>query len=381
MLGEHALLALGGGTLGAVLAAGTIRAFAAFAPAELPRIADLGVDWTLFAAVAGVTALVVLVVGTVPAIAATRVAPAAALGSGREGIGGRSIDVRARRFLVGAQVALALVILSGASLVARSLAHLTALDLGVVAPEQLAFVEIVPSAGRGASTDEPGDKRTPLVRWFDRQDAIMDRVRAAPGVIAVAPVVHEAYAGSAGWDARIEAEGAAAADSPRRPYLNMEITNADYLRVMGVPLVRGRWLAASDGKDAPLVVALSERAARMLFPNEQAVGRRVKLPPDRFATVIGVVGDTRFREFMEPRPSIFFPYRQVSGGALFLAVRTQGSSANVAGVVRRAVSEVAPEMLVQDHGTLRSRLAEQLARPRLIAGVLGKSEPERPRRQ
>ncbi len=369
LLLEHALLALAGGVLGAGVAAGAVHAFAALAPAELPRLADLGVDWTLLAAVAGATTLVVLAVGVAPAVAATRVAPAAALGGAREGVGGRAADVRTRRLLVAAQVALALVVLSGASLVGRSLAHLTSLDLGVRSPEQLTFVELVPSTN--ANARDEGDERARLARWFGQQDAILARVRAAPGVLAAAPVVHEAYAGTAGWDARVEAEGAAAQDSARRPYLNMEITDADYLRVMGTPLLRGRWLAASDREDAPPVVVLSARAARALFPDEDAVGRRVKLWGDRRATVVGVVGDTRFREFVEPRASIYFPYRQVDGGALFLAMRTAGDPAGVVAAVRRAAAEEAPTMLVQAHGTMRARLAEPLARPRLLAGVLG----------
>lgn len=369
LLLEHALLALAGGVVGAGIATAAVRAFAALAPAELPRVADLGVDWTLLAAVTGVTTLVVLVVGIVPAATATRVPPAAALGGAREGLGGHAGAVRARRLIVGAQVALALVVLSGASLVARSLVHLTTLDLGLSAPEQLAFVELVPSAGAGSQPAE--SERARLIRWFDEQDAIMERVREAPGVLAVAPVVHEAYAGAAGWDARLEAEGAAPQDSARRPYLNMEITNADYLRVTGVPLLRGRWLAASDREDAPRVVVLSERAARALFPDADAVGRRVKLWGERFATVVGIVGDTRFREFLEPRASIYLPYRQFDGGALFLAVRTAGDPAGAVAAVRRAVTEIAPTMLVQGHGTMRARLAEPLARPRLLASILG----------
>ena len=372
LLAEHLLLAVGGGVAGTALAAVLVRMFAALAPADLPRIADLGLDWTLLAFATGVTSLVVIVAGLAPAISATRVAPAAALGGAREGFGGRRGDVRTRRVVVGAQVTLALVVLSSASLLGRSLASLTALDLGVFAPERLRFVELVPSASAAdANATDAGSERARLVRWLDQHDAIMAQVRASPGVVAVAPVVHEAYAGAAGWDARVEAEGAAPEDSARRPYLNMEVTNADYLRVMGVPLLRGRWLAETDRENSPRVVVLSDRAARVLFPDGAAVGRQVKLGGDRLTTVVGVVADTRFREFLEPRASIYVPYGQFSAGALFLAVRTEGEGANVVGAVRRAVSEHAPTMLVHDHGTMRDRLAEPLARPRLLAGVLG----------
>ena len=85
------------------------------------------------------------------------------------------------------------------------------------------------------------------------------RGNGAARLLAVAPVTARPYAGTGGWDARLEAEGAAPNDSTRRPYLNMEITNADYLRVNRVPLLSGRWLLPSDRENAPRVIVLSFR--------------------------------------------------------------------------------------------------------------------------
>jgi predicted permease len=369
LLAEHASLAALGGIGGMVIAAAIVRAFVALAPPELPRVADLGVDWAMLAVVLGVTAIVMLVVGIAPAIAASRVPAADALGGAREGAGGRVSEVRMRRLIVGVQVALALVVLSAASLVGRSLLHLTQLDLGMANPETLEFVELVPSGSENGSSKTAQSQSDELSRWWTKQDAIMQRVGSAPGIVAVAPVVHEPFAGAGGWDARVEAEGASPRESARHPYVNMEVTNADYLRVMHIKLLRGRWLGESDRSDAQRVVVLSERAARALFPDGKDLGRRVRLDK-LWATVVGVVADTRFREFLEARPSIYIPYRQFDAGAGFLAIRTQGAPAGVAAAVRRAVAEFAPTMLVQDHGTMSGRLAEPLARPRLLAGIL-----------
>jgi predicted permease len=366
LVAEHAVLALAGGALGALVAAGAVRAFRALAPAELPRIADLGVDWRVLAAVVAVTALVVVLVGVAPALLASRVAPAAALGGSREGAGGRTADRRVRRALVGAQVALALVVLAAASLVGRSLAHLTALDLGIPNVERLALVELVPPA-EGAFGDPSA-----TARWRARLDAVMARVRAAPGVVAVAPVVKAPFSGTGGWDGRLDPEGAAPGDSARRPFLNMELTGAEYLRATGVPLVRGRFLTDADRADAPRVVVLSAGAARLLFPNEDAVGRRVRLgPKSSWATVVGVVGETRYREFLEPRPTVYFSYGQFPAPVTFLAVRTAGEPTTAVAAVRRAVAEVAPTVLVDASGTLRELAAAPLARPRLLSAVLG----------
>lgn len=367
---RYAALAIAGGAVGSVIAVVAVRTFARLAPRELPRVEELGVDWRLFAVLTVVTALLVLVVGVGSALSATRVSPASVLGGARMGAGGTPTDVRARRLLVAAQVALALVVLSSASLVGRSLANLTSLDLGITAPERLSFVELIPSAGWDETPGTSADPASRRARWLALQDEILTRVAAIPGVAAVTPVVHEAYAGSAGWDARLEAVGASSSDSSRRPYLNMEITNEDYLRVTGGTLVRGRWITSGDRTGGDRIVVLSEGASRALFPGEEPIGRRVRLWGDVTATVVGVVRDMRFREHRVARATFYLPHRQFDGAAPFLAVRTNADLGSVASAVRRIVSDLAPGLVVQDHGTLQGRLAEPLARPRLVAAVL-----------
>lgn len=366
LLAEHALLAGAGGALGAAVAAALVRAFAALAPAELPHVADLGVDWRVLAAAAALTALVLLLVGVAPAVRAARVAPAAALGGGRMGAGGGRGERRTRRGLVGAQVALALVVLAGAGLVGRSLARLTALDLGLPASERLAVVQLVPSVAGPA-----GDPAA-ATRWIATLDAVAARVRAAPGIVAVAPVVKPPFSGTGGWDARLEPEGAAPDDTTRRPFLNLEVTSDAYLRTTGVPLRAGRFVTEADRAGAPGTVVLSARAARLLFPDADAVGRRVRFAPGApWVTVAGVVGDTRWRAYVEPRPTVYFPYRQFPAAPTYLVVRTAGDPAAAVGAVRRAVGEVAPAVLVGEHGTMRALAAVPLARPRLLSAVLG----------
>ncbi len=367
---QHALLAIGGGVLGAVGATAIVRLFVAMAPDELPRLADLGVDWPFFLITTAITTVVLLVVGVWPAVAATRVAPASALGGSHEGAGGRAAHVRARQGLVTAQVAVALVVLAGAALVTRSLSQLVRTDLGILAPERLTFLELVPATDAAAPWAAGGDPAARHARFLNVQDDLLARLARAPGIAGVAPVVHEAFSGPAGWDARVEAVGTAPEDSARRPYLNMEITNRDYVRVMGLTLRSGRWLEDADREAAPPVVVLSEQAAGTLFPGRDAVGERVRLWGDVTATVVGVVGEARVRDFLVPRPTLYVPYRQFGGAALFLAVRSSGDSRQAVDAVRRTVRELAPALFVHDHGTMRERSAVPLARPRLVSGVM-----------
>jgi predicted permease len=364
LLAEHAVLALLGGALGAGVAALAVRGFAALAPAELPRIAEVRVDASLLALATAVTALVVVLVGLLPAAAGARVSVADTLRRhGRGVFGGRGART-ARRGLVTLQVALALVILAGAGLVTRSLARLQAVDLGL-ATERVAIAQLV--AGGSLLSVGPDAK----ARFRHTLDQVLARVRAVPGVVDVAPVVLTPFSGTSGWDGLFEAEGVAPGDSSRAPWLNMESTSAAYARTTGVALRQGRFLLDTDDERAPLVVVLSEGAARRMWPGEDPIGKRVRFPTQPWRTVVGVVADTRYRDLVEPRPTIYFPHRQFDQPPNFLAIRAAADAGAVLPAVRAAVAEVAPDLLVAPSGTLGELAAAPLARPRLNAALLG----------
>lgn len=365
---EHATLAIAGGVLGAALSVALVKAFVRLAPSELPRVGDLGIDWSLLFMVVAVTAIIVLVVGVAPAIAASRVMPASVLGGARSSASGSTADVRVRRVLVAAQVAMALVVLVGASLLGRSLLQLNALDLGMSAADQLSAFELVPPAPESAAPAANGSDASRLTRWRGTLAEITAQLASTPGFVAVAPVTSPPF--TTGWKGMIGAVGTPASDSARRPYLNMELTDEHYLQATGVRLTRGRWLAASDREKAPQVVVLSESAARALFPGRDALGERVQLWGESQGTVVGIVADSRYREFLEPGPTIYFPHRQFDAGVSFLLVRTAGDATSTTATVRNVVSAVAPAVLVQERGSIRDLLSSPLARPRVLSAVL-----------
>jgi predicted permease len=363
LLSEHAVLALLGGALGAAVAALAVRGFAALAPAELPRVAEVRVDAGLLALATATTALVVLLVGLLPALSGARVSVSDALRQhGRGASGGRGARAT-RRGLVTLQVALALVVLAGAGLVTRSLARLQAVDLGV-ATERVAIVQLV--AG-GALAEGPDAKE----RMRSTIGQVLARVRAVPGVVDVAPVVLTPFSGTSGWDGLFEVEGVAPGDSARAPWLNMESTSAAYPRATGVALRRGRFLQETDDERAAQVVVLSEGAARRMWPGEDPIGKRVRIPRQQWRTVVGIVADTRYRDLVESRPTIYFPYRQFDQPPGFLLLRASGDAASVLPAVRAAVTEVSPALLAAPNGTMEQLAAGPLARPRLNAALLG----------
>jgi predicted permease len=367
LLVEHATLAALGGLLGAGVAALAVRGFAVLAPAELPRVSEVRVDGGLLALATLVTALVVLLVGLVPALGGARVAVADALRQHGRGVFGGRRTRTARRGLVALQVALALVVLAGAGLVTRSLTRLQRVELGVAA-ESVAVMQLVSGEQVvGPGPDALARKRATIAR-------VLERVRATPGVVDAAPVTLTPFSGTTGWDGLWEVEGRdAPGDSASAPWLNMESTSASYLRTMGVALRQGRFLAESDREEAPEVVVLSEGAARRLWPGEDAIGKRLRLPMPGagWRTVVGVVADTRYRELTDPRPTVYLPYRQFPQPPEFLAVRAAGDPAALVPTLRRAVREAAPDLLLAGGGPMDQLLAAPLARPRLNAALLG----------
>ena len=367
LLGEVASLAVAGGALGVVGASAVLRLFVSLAPASIPRLDQVTLDGFLLGVVLAASVLVLVIVGVAPALVVGGIQPARALGNARAGVGPHGAHARVRRVVVASQVAMAFVVLLGAIQGVRSLTRQRQLDLGLPSAGALTFVELTfPNPGPVPRNREAAA----LEQWRSTMEAITERVRETPGIVGVAPVTATPFAGPGGWDGRLGPADASPADSARRPYLNLEITNADFMAVTGLPLRQGRWLQVSDRESAPRVVVLSEGAARLLFPGREAVGQRVALWAGLTATVVGVVGDTRFREFLTPRPTVYFPFRQFDNATLYIAVRAAIEPGQVAGIVRRAVAAVDPGILVHDAGTMGRFLDATLARPRLLAAVL-----------
>jgi putative ABC transport system permease protein len=362
LLAESLVLGVSGGAVGLLLAHGLIRLFLALAPPELPRLDTIhpGAVPTIIAV--GVTLVSTLIFGLAPALWSARHDLASPLRSSPRG-GGRGRGARlARNVLVGWQVALAVVILAGAGLVARSLTNLQRLDLGY-RPEGLAIAEL----------DWPWSTyRTPET-MRDLMERIIERIEALPGVVAATPLNQMPFAGSAGALHAVVAEGQAGMASSESPTLAVEIAGPGYFRTFGVPILRGRAFTDADREDAPPVVVISETAARQLWPDQDRIGKRLRLNApqyqDEWMTVVGVVPETRYRAFRTAEPSIYYPYRQY-GHRTTVAVRTAGPPEAMLPSIRRALAEVEPRLGIWRYATMDDLLAEPLAQPRLNALLL-----------
>ena len=281
LLTESLLLAALGGAAGMALAAVAVKSLLLLVPLELPRAQAIGVNGSVYVFACGVTALVGVVVGLVPALQVSR----GALLFGIQRSSSRMISAprKLRGLLVTAEVALAVVLLIGAGLLLRTVQGLFAIHPGFEAP-QLLRMQVQTS---GARFDDPATSQ----RFFAAA------LEAVAGVAGVA---------SAGWTSQLPLSGDVSIYGVHlAPNPAQEIeedsgafryaVSPGYFKTMGIPLRRGRLLNAHDVAGAPLAAVISESFAHRRFPGSDPIGRRLHVGPvsGESYTVVGVVGDVR----------------------------------------------------------------------------------------
>lgn len=359
LLTENALLAAAGGLLGLGVAVAVVRAFVALAPASLPRVDEIQVSGAVLGGAVAITAVAMLLFGLAPALFTSRAPLHEALRSGTRQSGSRRSRLAAES-LVAVQVALAVLVLSAAGLIGRSLVALQGAELAID-PSRLLVAELALRADR---YDTPAAQVAML-------DQLLPAIEALPGVQAVSPVVAVPFSGTHGWDGRPTAEGQSATEAAANPLLNMEIVAPSYFATVGTSVLRGRGFTDADRQGATPVVVLSERAARHYWPGGDAIGRRLAMGPNTL-TVVGVVPDTRYRELREARASIYFPLRQ----SFFpftpsnLVIRTETAPASVVPALRATLATQAPGVTLANAAPFADYLDRPLAQPRLNALLL-----------
>jgi predicted permease len=254
-------------------------------------------------------------------------------------------------------------VLSAAGLIARSLVKLERADLSFEASHLL--------IGELAFRYDQVDTREKQLALLDR---VLPAVRAIPGVRAVSPVVAIPFSGSGGWDGRPASEGQSADEASRNPILNMEVVVPDYFTTFGISVLRGRAFTDADREGAPPVVVVSQSAARHYWPNDDPIGKRLRMGRNlqHTFTVVGVVPDTRYRDLRVARPSIYWPLRQsfFPFAPMTLAMRTNGPPADLVPALRRAIGAIDPSVALASAAPFDTFLDRPLAQPRLNALLL-----------
>jgi predicted permease len=363
-LSESLLFALFGGTAGVLIAAGTVRALRAAIPASVPRASEVAVDFSVLAFAIGITMITGVLCGVVPAFRVARDDASDTLKEGGRSAGAARVRGRIRRALAVSEIALAVVTLTGAGLMMRSLWNMQAIDLGF-SPDHVLAVQVSPPA-----------------RYVDQQatqlhERLIERVRALPGVRAVGavedlPITDD----NSMWSILID--GAATTSVAEAPAAMPQKVSPGYFDAMRIPLVRGRTFTDADRADAPLVAVVNETMARTMWPGKDAIGGTVKMldPTMPRVTVVGVVKDVRSSGFLtDPPPTMYFPSAQGTRSAyyvpteMWLVARTVGDPRSIAAQVRSIVHELEPSTPIATLQTMTEAVAASVA-PRRFTSLL-----------
>ena len=336
LLTESLLLALLGGAIGVGLAFVGTEILIGLAPQGTPRIDEVALDARILAFAASVTALAGLFFGALPALRASRAAPAATLGEGERGAAGVRAG-RLRNALVIGQVALALVLLVGAGLLIRSFQNLQKVDLGFTSAGVLTLQTQMPQA---RYPDAPA--RHEFMR------SVEERLSAIPGVASVGSITNLPLAGQDG-DTGFQVEGEPPAEPGQPQSVWFRRITPGYLDAMGIELLAGRGFTLADTDEQPQVVLINETLANDYYGGE-AVGKRINVNDPGNPTwreIVGVVADIKnFGIRAESRNAMYVPFYQVSAGFMFTVVRTNLEPTSIMGAVRREVAAVDPAMAV-----------------------------------
>jgi len=361
---ENLVLAALGGGLGIAFAVWAVSSLKSLAPAGLPRIETVSVDLRVLGFAVGVSALTSLLFGFAPLLQAARLDLRGQLGEGgRSTAGGRSSS-RLSDALVIAQISLALVLLAGAGLMAKSFMRLLAEDPGYETDDVVAFTT---QAWRFYPT-------APDRLQFVRQATTA--LEAAPGVRAVGmtsslPLSEGIYAERATYTVI----GEAAPRPGQEPSARGAAVTSGYFGVLGIPLIEGRLFEDTDDDDAPRVVLVSEALARRHWPSGEAVGERIAVSfagPPAEAEVIGVVGNIRHRGLDDtPSPALYVPHAQHPTGAITFTLRTASAPGQALTALKDRVWAFNPAISLTDTGTLEGLLDDTLRPRRFYLVLLG----------
>jgi putative ABC transport system permease protein len=359
LLVESAILGLAGAACGVLLAQLTLPAFARVAGHEWPRLDAIRLDGPALLFAGCLAVLVTIFTGLTPALRAVRGAPIP-----NQGAGGAATSRSARRLqrvMCVVQVALALMLIIGATLMGRSLVHLLNVDLGVTTDH------VLTASLNLAFGKRPADRDT-----VTRIDRVIDQLRAIPGVTAVGagtslpPTVSRMVVTLRRSGDAVDYQAAAVPATP------------GYFRALQMRLIKGRFFTDADDDHHPPVMIMSEDTAKRFFGTDDPIGRTMSLPVVRDGqrgsaemTLVGVTANVKYAGLAGPPDDVVYrPFAQQPWVAPFLVVRTTGDPDDFALTLRRAIAGVDKGIVVSGVTALEDLVAKEAAQPRFRAILL-----------
>ena len=364
---ESALLAVIGSIVGALLAVWLVDFVATSIPVELPFWIRIDLNPVVLGFTILASCLTTLLAGLLPALQSARVDISQSMKTTAGTVTGAG--ARLRQLLTAAQVAISIVLLVGASLLLRSLLKLHEVNPGFD-PSRVVMMEVNPTY----LGDEPTQARV------DRYSRLLQRLSELPGVESVAANNSPPFVPQRPWNrSQVVGETQPVAAQSLNPITNFQTVSPDYFHLLRIPLVRGRFFSEDDKLDAPRVCIVSERLAKSVWPNEDPIGRKLRLggpntvaEPDDWMTVVGVVGDVRHQALeREAGPDIYKPHSQLAWKQMHFLVRTRGNALALVPAIRREIAKTAPEVGAFNFVSLEQEVANSLWQSRLRGWLLG----------
>jgi putative ABC transport system permease protein len=356
ILSETVMLGLAGGLLGLFLAHYGVRLIVAFLAQSLPRAAELGVDTPVLVFTLAVSVLTGMIAGLIPALRANQRNINDSL---KQGLGRTDADSggnRIRSGLVISEVALSLVLLIGSGLMVRSLARLRNVDPGMDTHQVLTTPIALPPTKYASPVQQ--------VAFFD---ALLQRVRALPGVVSAGGIDALPISGD-GSTQPIAAEGQPTLPMSEQPEVAVRGVDPGFFETMKVPLRRGRALTASDIADRPQVVLVSQSMAKRFWGSENPIGERLTLTffAEKSREVVGVVGDIKQDglNIVDPIATLYLPRAQYPSSEMTLVARTASRSETLNAAIANVVHEIDKEQPVLDIVSMDDILADSLSHQR-----------------
>ena len=365
---ENLLLALLGGGLGLLLSYWGVKAVALFGPNNIPRLQDTALDLQGLLFTLGATLLTALIFGLAPAWRTVKPELYESLKDKGHGSSGGRKAGRMLKALVVSEVALALVLLIGAGLMIKSLLGLTAIQPGFN-PENILTMFVPLSASRYRQENQ-------RVEFF-RQ--LLERIRSTPGVDSAAVTFSQGLPfRSSGTTMTFGVDGRPPAATPsQNPTATVSQNTPEYFQAMGIPLLSGRSFSDQDVRESQPVVVISDTMARRHFATENPIGKQIWVgdPAGPRRTIVGVVGDIKFRRLDEPfDPAIYTPYYQGFpnfGRVMWLVVRTKSDPASYTSAIRGQVWALDKDQPVDGVSTMEGIIDGVIAQQRFSTVLLG----------
>jgi putative ABC transport system permease protein len=361
LLTESALLSLSGGVLGLALAAVLIHFLVVASPRDLPRVQEVSVDLRVLGFTLAVSLLTGLLFGLAPALAAGRQSLGEFLKEGSRGSTSGVAHNRLRNLLVIGEVALSLVLLVASGLLIRSFVQILQVKPGFN-PDHMITMWMNFTSVRNAEN----------ARSTQLLDQLLPRVAALPGVEGVAISNDLPLEGDDTTTGIAAVEGRPPFERAQRPFVGVHTINSGYFHSMGIPLLRGRELAASDTAKSNPVVVINQKLAHSIWPGQDPLGRHITILGDKQLEVVGIVGNVLHNGLSEPvQAESYLPFAQYPSSYVGLAIRSKGDQAALFSVVRNIVAELDPELPVHNMRAMEQVVAETLATRRLTLWLVG----------